>query len=368
MPTRPPQAWRGSELSVAETVLPHIVWTAWHALQNSRKVLSVEELSVHVSTNAVYRLVLERGGPVVAKVSSYGSFVHFRQDHQLVRQWHGLLQNGRFERFLAPVLGRDGQAFTFRGPSGHGGEAWVVFYEEIDAQQALPAKLSVDQIDSLGRELAGFHAECARVAPRLNPTWKSLGSDIANLFDAVGNLSWRAEHHIADSLESPIKAHCQRFLIEAERLGYWKLQRIPVLVDWNAGNFSIREQRTGFTFCSRWDYDWFRIEPRTLDFYFCSRVVRASGDEAAFSYSAQPLFEPRFLRFLKAYHSVFPLEEADLLLLREFYRFFLLNYVVRSGEHFFASSLWPRLISEAVHSQLPALDNYPFEQLLQVLD
>ena len=37
-----------------------------------------------------------------------------------------------------------------------------------------------------------------------------------------------------------------------------------------------------FRLYSRWDYDWFRIEPRLLDFYFLSRVSSKTGDRTLF--------------------------------------------------------------------------------------
>ncbi len=62
-----------------------------------------------------------------------------------------------------------------------------------------------------------------------------------------------------------------------------------------------------FPLFSRWDYDWFRIEPRLLDFYFLSRVSSRTGDRTRFTYGAHTLLEPRFRRFLRAYHAEFPL-------------------------------------------------------------
>src|SRR5690606_40376851 len=66
-----------------------------------------------------------------------------------------------------------------------------------------------------------------------------------------------------------------------------------------------------------------------------ARVVRNDGDQTFFSYRVDPFFEPSFGLFLRQYHRVNPLEETEVLFLKEAYRFFILNYVVRSGEHFF---------------------------------
>ena len=75
-----------------------------------------------------------------------------------------------------------------------------------------------------------------------------------------------------------------------------------------------------------------------------------------FSYTTGPLLEPRFVAFLKAYHGVFPLTEREILFLEQTYRFFILNYVIRAGEHFFRPAIWQRLMREALDLYLPSLD------------
>ena len=65
----------------------------------------------------------------------------------------------------------------------------------------------------------------------------------------------------------------------------------------NIGNFSIDHN---YNFFSRWDYDWFRIGHRTLDFYFLSRVCSSLGDSTLFTYSPLTLMEKRFMIFLKS--------------------------------------------------------------------
>jgi hypothetical protein len=165
-----------------------------------------------------------------------------------------------------------------------------------------------------------------------------------------------------------VRRHCDLFFSNAERLGYHAFQKIPVLIDWNRGNFSVAYEEYSFSLFSRWDYDWFRIEPRTLDFYFFSRVVREDGDQTVFSYTATPLLEPRFRLFLRAYHQLFPLEPSELAFLKEAYRFFLLNYVVRTGEHFFVPDIHQRLAREAITRYLPELETLDFTPLLHSLD
>jgi hypothetical protein len=274
------------------------------------------------------------------------------------------------------VLRRGERVFLHRGttsleqPSGGGAsvDAWVVFYREEQTRTFLSRVLSDPEIVSLGREMAALHKECDQIRHELRPTWKSLGSDVANLYDALGSASWRAEHNIHSGFEKLLRGQCDSFLDEAERLGYPSMHRIPVLIDWNLGNFSVTPHKSGFQLFSRWDYDWFRIEPRVLDFYFCSRVVGQVGDRTEFSYLVDPLFEQRFQLFLRSYHKVYPLSENELLFSKEAYRFFILNYVIRLGEHFFAPKIWPRLVQEALEVHLPTLDSRDFRNLLPALD
>src|SRR5205814_1119917 len=207
-----------------------------------------------------------------------------------------------FRNFLARVAERDGEAFVFRQ-----GERWVAFYHKVDFYDFLPRVLSQAEIVAFGLNLAAFHKASLRAAGHLYPTWKTVGSDIARLYDDLHNPEWRRTHGIADAEEGELAAHCNAFLENAERLGYWEWPKLPILIDWNTGNFSVGYDAHGFKFYSRWDYDWFRIEPRLFDFYFASRVVRESGDQTVFSYNTGPLLEPRFIAFLKAYHAVFPL-------------------------------------------------------------
>jgi len=333
---------------------------AWLQYGDPRRVVSVEEHSANVSTNRVYRLELDDGRECFAKTSSYGSYVHFRQDHRLIQRWADLLVGSRYEHLLAPVAVVRGEVFTAHFPP-----SFVVFYQPAPYRDFLPRRLSDNQVEAFGEEMALFHAECTRCAKHLQPSWKSLGSDIATLYDSAGNEAWLQHRGFSRDAERTIKRQCDYFLSQAELLGYHDMPRIPVLLDWNIGNFSVafRDGGESFELFSRWDYDWFRIEPRILDFYFCSRVVRSDGDQTTFSYLPDTLAEPRFVRFLRAYRRIFPLREKDVLFLKEAYRFFILNYVLRSGEHFFKSNICARLQRESLQLYLPALDQVALDDL-----
>jgi Ser/Thr protein kinase RdoA (MazF antagonist) len=96
-------------------------------------------------------------------------------------------------------------------------------------------------------------------------------------------------------------------------------------------------------------------------------VSSRTGDRTRFTYGAHTLLEPRFRAFLRAYHRRFPLSDAEVLFLPEAYRFFLLNYVVREGRHFFRHDIWRLLQHDVVDLHLPRLDDYDFTVLLDEL-
>ncbi len=343
---------------LVEPTVPEILRSAWEAYGQRSEVVGITELSAKVSTNVVYKLSLSDDREVVAKISRYGSYVHFRQDHYRIHEWIHRLRGTRYASFLAPVLLKDDTVFTYRE-----GDAWVAFYKKHEFYDFLPKVLTDADIDAFADEMALFHRACADVATRVHPTWQTLGSDVATLYDMLGSEQWLSQHQFGPHEREFLRAHCDAFLHNADELGYHEWQKIPVLIDWNIGNFSVGLEDDGFKFFSRWDYDWFRIEPRLLDLYFCARVVRAEGDQTAFSYTVDPFFEPRFVRFLRAYHQVYRLSEGEILFLKEAYRFFILNYVIRIGEHFFRPEICRRLQREAIDTYLPELEQTDFAPL-----
>jgi len=264
---------------------------------------------------------------------------------------------------LADVLTRDGKAFTYQD-----GDRWVAFYQEVPKLGALPAVLSEDHITNLATELAEFHLACHRAAATIPPSATSLVSDILYLLDLLSDsASGASRFHFSAAELAMVRRHGEAFLEATEVLGYADWARIPVLVDWNLGNFSVlNSSKDGsFRLATRWDYDWFRIEPRQLDFYFLSRVSSATGDRTVFTYGPHTLLEPRFAAFLRAYTEVFPMTENELRFIPETYRFFILNYVIRAGASFFQPSLCTRLQRDAVTLCLPALETFNVEQLLE---
>ena len=107
---------------------------------------------------------------------------------------------------------------------------------------------------------------------------------------------------------------------------------------------------------------------RMLDFYFFSRVVSDAGDKTAFSYRINTMMEDRFILFLQEYHKVNPLTINELKFLKEAYRFFILNYVVKNGSYFFSEQYSSKLVAEAFDIYLPSVDTeFDAEKLIQAL-
>ena len=343
-----------------------VITEAWRDYTDARTIVRVDELSVMVSTNRVYRLHLDDGSSVIAKSSNYGSFFLFAEDHDRLHRANELLRGGPYERFMAGVLMRDGRPYFF-----YDGEMWAVFYEEVPVKDRLPKILSDAQVARLAVELAQFHRACGGIAGLIPPPSKTAKSDAVNLFEMLGSPNAGEQFGLESSRLDLVRRHTHRFLSAMYETGYDYWPKIPVLIDWNLGNFSVEFEAgdpDSFRLFSRWDYDWFRIESRLLDFYFLSRVSSRTGDRSGFTYGSHTLLEPRFRLFLRAYHRVLPLTPAEVLFLGEAYRFFLLNYVIREGRHFFRYEFWQHLLHDAVDVHLPALDELDLTPLLRELD
>ncbi|MEM7368851.1 MAG: hypothetical protein AAF587_09620 [Bacteroidota bacterium] len=339
---------------------PSIVVKAWKAFDPNKEVLSVTDISAKVSTNHVFRIKISERHNIIAKVSYFGTYQHFREDHHIIRSLAQALPSP-YRQFLARSLVKNKEVFTYRHREGEI-DVWVVFYMPIQIRKKLPKRLFPDHITQLGKELAFFHRNCASISDQLPPSSKTLRSDIVDLLALLDADEGKFVYH---QYRDNIRAHCISFLEQLGELGYDQFPKIPVFVDWNIGNFSVSERGLFF---SRWDYDWFRVGTRMMDFYFMSRVVSDIGDKTIFSYLVDPMLEDRFLLFMKAYHEVYPLSEQEVLFLKEVYRFFILHYVINFGRYFFHSFFATRLQQEACEIYLPQMEErFKSDRLLRIL-
>jgi len=90
-----------------------VVALAWADYGDARTVVAMHEMSAHVSTNRVFQVVLSDASTVVAKVSSYGSYFLFAEDHDRLARCSALLRHGRWAGFLAEVLTVDKRPYTW---------------------------------------------------------------------------------------------------------------------------------------------------------------------------------------------------------------------------------------------------------------
>lgn len=325
-----------------------VIKRAWKAFDASRTIVRVDDISARVSTNHVFRVLFDDEDMVIAKLSYFGKYDHFKEDHRII---HALGNNllYPFENLLAKSLLRYNRVFTYRYKTSTT-DVWVVFYNPVRVQDRLPARLPENYIRKMGQQIGRFHKACSRASKVLPGSSKTLLSDIKSLqrqLSRVKNMSFSTEQ------KDFLRAHCEAFITNHSALKANKFESIPVFVDWNIGNFSVTP---AIKLYSRWDYDWFRMSTRMMDFYFLSRVVSDVGDKTVFSYTIGPMMEERFLLFLQEYHKVNPLSINEVKFLKEVYRFFILNYVIKDGSYFFSEDYAPKLQAEAFEIYLPSLE------------
>ena len=338
-----------------------VIKYAWMAYDSTRTIKVITDISARVSTNHVFKVVFEDRSSVIAKLTYFGSYEHFVEDHTIINVLANNLPQP-FENFLARSLIKGNSLFVHRFQND-AVDIWVVFYRPIRIRQKLPKRLEVKHIEKMAEQFAHFHRACYRIRTTLPKSSKTLEWDVRELEEITHSEMGRYEHRM--NLDE-IRKQCAIFTENIDKLEYRKFDKIPVFVDWNIGNFSVTASGRFF---SRWDYDWFRISSRVLDFYFISRIVSDIGDQTIFSYTVDQLTEERFLHFLKVYHQIYPLTEPEILFMKEAYRFFILHYVVKFGRYFFLDYYATRLQKEAFDLYFPTLEsNFDPEKILKALN
>jgi Ser/Thr protein kinase RdoA (MazF antagonist) len=334
-----------------------IIKSAWEGYDSSKTIRDIEDISAMVSTNHVYRITFHDEDIIIAKLSFFGKFEHFKEDHRIIQSLSNNLLYP-FENLLSKSLLKNNRVYVYRYKHGKD-DAWVVFYNPTRILDRLPRRLDNDQIKKLGIQLGKFHKACSRVKNVLPKSSKTLRTDI---YDLQRQLEKNPGKFGNAEL---IKHHCEQFIKNRSRYNMKSFEIIPVFIDWNIGNFSVTPELELY---SRWDYDWFRMSYRLLDFYFFSRVVSDAGDRTVFSYVIGPMMEDRFITFLKEYHEVNPISADEIRFLKEAYRFFILNYVIKDGKYFFNEQYAKKLQAEALEIYLPSVDrDFDAEVIIKAL-
>ncbi len=343
-----------------EDIREQIIRQAWKEFDDRHEIKRIINVSANVSTNSVFKVSFYERQPVFAKLSDYGNFDNFKEDHIIINNLANNLEQP-YQSFLAQSLEKKNELFIYRY-FYHDRSAWLVFYNPIQIDQQSPKRLEERHIKKMGRELARFHKACYNVAPQLPVASKTVVTDMLSLSKRLQNGTFHADTQQADVLKRQIDI----FLKNTDEYNYTtEIDILPVFVDWNIGNYSVTSEGNFF---SRWDYDWFRMSSRVMDFYFFARVCSDIGDRTVFSYLIDPLMEDRFMLFLKEYHKIYPLSEGEVRLIKECYRFFILNYVMKDGQYFFRESYVKKLQQEAYNTYFPAIEtNFDTNKLLRAL-
>ena len=106
-----------------------LIKLAWHDYDNSRKIKDITDISIKVSTNHVYRIILIDGSKIIAKVSDYGYISNFSEDHSIINALSINLPYP-FENFLAKSLTKKGKLYIYEKKFNLS-PVWVVFYNPI---------------------------------------------------------------------------------------------------------------------------------------------------------------------------------------------------------------------------------------------
>ena len=220
----------------------------------------------------------------------------------------------------------------------------------------------------LAREIARFHHACQEISSALPSVSNSVKGDAIHLLDQLTNPFASRNFDLPSEDIGVLVRFTHELLVHLEAVHYDEWDKIPILVDWNLGNFSVVRDNGELRLFSRWDYDWFRVESRLLDFYFLSRVSSSTGDRTSFTYSPHTLTEPRFLDFIRAYHAINPLSRRDVEFLPYAYRIFILNYVIREGARFFRADLCSQFRRDAARQYLDASTRLDLRPLLEIVN
>ena len=135
-----------------------IVKYAWMAYDTSRAIKSITDISAMVSTNHVYKVLLQNNTFVIAKISYFGRYEYFVEDHTIINVLANNLPSP-FENFLARSLIGGKELFVHRFQNKLV-DAWVVFYKPIKISKRLPKRFNDEQINVLGKQFAIFHKTC----------------------------------------------------------------------------------------------------------------------------------------------------------------------------------------------------------------
>ena len=115
------------------------------AYDSTRPIRRISDISAMVSTNHVYKIQLKDGETIIAKLSYFGKFEHFVEDHTIINVMSNNLPV-RYENFLSRALMKGNQLFVHRFQNDIV-DAWIVFYRPIRIKNQMPKRLENKDIE-----------------------------------------------------------------------------------------------------------------------------------------------------------------------------------------------------------------------------
>ena len=211
-----------------------IIKKAWQGYDPTKIISVIKDISVRVSTNYVFHILFEDGDVIIAKLSYFGKYDHFKEDHRII---HSLSNNllYPFDNLLAKSLLKNNRVYTYRYKYKKV-DAWVVFYNPVRVEQRMPRRLEDRHIRKFGQQIGRFHKACSKLRNVLPKSSKTLRTDISILQERIQ----QDEKEFGGKAKAEIlKHHCELFLKNRLRLNANTFETIPVFIDWNLGNFSV---------------------------------------------------------------------------------------------------------------------------------
>ncbi len=92
-------------------------------------------------------------------------------------------------------------------------------------------------------ELARSTRRASTSLRQIPPASKTAKSDAVNLFEQTGARNAGQQFGLDRSRIDLVRRHTHRFLMAIHESGYDEWPKMPVLIDWNLGNFSVEFER-----------------------------------------------------------------------------------------------------------------------------
>ena len=160
----------------------------------------------------------------------------FVEDHDRLFKCQQLLANTRWSQFLATILSKDGRVYTW-----YDSTCWAVFYVDVERGEQLPKIVTDEDVRNLASEIAEFHDACTVIAPQLAPTSNSIKGDAIHFLDQLEQPKSSEVLGLSQADISTVRRSTHQFLVELENITFDNWPKIPILLDWNLGNFSVSE-------------------------------------------------------------------------------------------------------------------------------